>query len=58
MTKQYVVISDESYPIDTSEQIETATAALKEAGLNETPVWNGDIDDPDSYKDSVAKLFA
>lgn len=48
----------ETYQIDTLEQIETAQAAMRAAGVERLPVWHGDPDDPDSYQDSVRFLSA
>jgi hypothetical protein len=57
-SSQYVIIADVSYPIDTVDQIKTAIAALIDAGLAETPIWFGDVDDPDSFKSESQKLLA
>lgn len=54
---QYIAIQNddvsETYLIDTDEKIREAQEAMKAAGIDRLPVWNGDPDDPDSYKDSV-----
>ena len=47
---QYVVIADQSYPIDSAPECEAADEALLEAGLTETAVYAGAPDDPDSQR--------
>lgn len=47
---QYVVIAEQSYPIDSAAECEAADQALLDAGLSETPVYAGDPECPDSYR--------
>lgn len=63
MTSQYICIpvspyDTEFYPIDTDEQVAEARAALRTAGLKSAPVYHGDPESPDSYRDSVHILWA
>lgn len=47
---EYIVISEtESYPIDTDEEREQATAAMRELGWAECVVYVGEPGDPSSY---------
>lgn len=55
--KTYVVVDEESYPVDTPEQIEAAEEALKAAGEASAPVYVGHPDCPDSYANGQI-LFA
>lgn len=45
-----ISLEDLSLPVDSGEQIETAQAALREAGLTEVPIYSGSPDCPDSYR--------
>lgn len=56
--EQYILIGDETYPLDTGEQIIAARQALREAGLESAPVWYGEPGSPDTYKSTVHTLFA
>ena len=41
---------DEVWACDTSEEISSAAARLRELGLKAAPVYVGDPDEPDAYK--------
>jgi len=61
----YIVIADETYPVDTAEQCEVAAEALREAGLESAAVWTSPLEslddiasgDPDAYRNGNV-LFA
>lgn len=53
---QHVVIEDETFGVDTEQQIRTARAALIRAGLAETPVYAGSA--PDTVRTSATLLAA
>lgn len=36
---EYIVIGDETWPIDTQEEIDAACEALADAGINSAEVW-------------------
>lgn len=43
-------LSPEIYPVDTVEEIAVAVVALKDAGHDQAPVYVGDPDSPDCYR--------
>ena len=53
----YTVITDDIFLLDTAEDYAEAKAALREAGLNSTPIFSGGPDEPDSVQTSCV-LFA
>ena len=60
----YIVIDNkddraysEIYEIDTEAGLSAARAALRNAGIESAPVWVGDSDSPDTYKNGQT-LFA
>jgi hypothetical protein len=57
-TKTYIVIGEETYPVDTTEQIALAQASMQAADLEEADVYVGEPDGlGDSYK-TGRKIFA
>jgi hypothetical protein len=55
---RYIIVEDQSYPINSLDELETAQRAMRRAGLSKVPVWNGHPDCPDSYQDQKATLLA
>jgi hypothetical protein len=53
----YIVIKDQTYPVDTIEQTEEAADALRGADIAYAVIYVGDPEDPDSYP-TTRKLFA
>jgi len=58
VSRQYVMVGEDAYVIDTDAEIEEAMRALQVCGIVGAPVWHGDPECPDSYVDSVAILYA
>lgn len=60
--KAYVLLSAdpevEAYPVDNEVQREAARVDMLKLGIVALPVWHGDPDDPDSYRDPVRLLWA
>lgn len=46
------------YKIDTEDQVLTALEAMKAAGVDRLPIWHGEPEDPDAYKDEKQFLSA
>jgi hypothetical protein len=39
------------YPVDTSEEVDAAIAAMRKAGIGHCDIWNGEP--PDAYKTGI-----
>lgn len=37
-------LDPDTYPLDTDEQVSEARAAMREVGLESSPVWSGDVE--------------
>lgn len=46
----YVCLEEDTYPVDIEEEIVVAQKAMLDAGVGELPVWVGDPECPDSYR--------
>ncbi len=54
----YILIDGEPHLTDTDDEVQAAREALRDAGVENAPLYHGDPDCPDSYRDSVQILWA
>jgi hypothetical protein len=57
-TMRYIVIGEETYLVETQEQIEEAQEALRLDGLDKAAVWEGDPEEPGDDVKTGSWIFA
>jgi hypothetical protein len=52
--RQHICLDGVAYPVDSSEEIDVAIAAMRSAGLTQSTIWNGEHGDPGSRNSGTA----